>query len=50
MKWSVLFDENFAEEFSQLDANVQIEIEALTFLLQEFGPKLARPHADTLKG
>lgn len=50
MAWSVGFHSSFEGEFDELDEDVQDEILALMGLLQEFGPKLARPHVDTLKG
>ncbi len=37
-------------EFDSLDEDVQMEILALSRLLQEFGPQLGRPRVDTLKG
>jgi hypothetical protein len=50
MAWSVGFHTSFEAEFDQLDEEVQDEILALMGLLQEFGPRLARPHVDTLNG
>lgn len=40
----------FAPEFRALQEDVRVEISALVRLLQQFGPHLGRPHADTLKG
>lgn len=50
MKWSVLLGDEFDAEFFALPPEVQTEILALSRLLQEFGPQLGRPRADTLKG
>jgi len=50
MAWSVAFHTSFEDEFDELEQDVQDEILALMGLLQEFGPKLARPHVDTLNG
>jgi hypothetical protein len=49
-KWQVLIGDEFEPEFLGLPAQVQTEILALARLLQEFGPQLGRPRADTLKG
>jgi hypothetical protein len=50
MAWSVEFHEDFSPEFAQLSEAVQDEILALAILLREYGPRLSRPHADTLSG
>lgn len=50
MNWSVEFHPVFEDEFDRLHEDVQDEILALMGLLREFGPKLARPHVDTLNG
>ena len=50
MIWTVRFEPEFADEFAGFNRLVKIEIEAMTQLLQNFGPQLSRPHADTLKG
>ena len=49
MAWQVEFDDEFYREFQDFDAAVQDELLALTVLLEQFGPALKRPHADTLK-
>lgn len=49
MAWAVEFHENFEPEFAEFSEAVQDEILALAKLLEEFGPRLGRPHADTLK-
>ena len=42
--------DEFEAEFDALDEDVQIEILALSRLLQQFGPQLGRPRVDTLNG
>lgn len=49
MNWIVNFHDDFAAEFTEFETDIKQEIAALTFLLEEFGPQLGRPHADTLK-
>lgn len=49
MRWDVLVGEEFEPELYALPEDVQTEILALTRLLQQFGPRLGRPHVDTLK-
>lgn len=48
MCWSVKLHDDFGPEFAELSEPVQDEILALMALLKEYGPKLRRPHADTL--
>jgi hypothetical protein len=50
MPWEVKFDDAFEVEFDQLSEAVQDEILARAKVLEEFGPQLGRPQADTLKG
>jgi hypothetical protein len=50
MAWQVEFCHEFETEFSEFSEPVQDEILALAILLREYGPRLSRPHADTLKG
>ena len=50
MNWTVLFDDAFADEVAAFDPQVIEELEACALLLCQFGPQLARPHVDTLKG
>lgn len=50
MSWVVELSSQFEPEFSALHEDVRIEILALARLLQQFGPQLGRPRADTLKG
>lgn len=50
MNWVINFEDSFELEFDDLTASVQNECFAKLKLLEKFGPKLARPHVDTLKG
>lgn len=50
MMWIVLIGDEFEPEFLALPRQVQNETFALTRLLQQLGPQLGRPRADTLKG
>ncbi|MDA1001407.1 MAG: type II toxin-antitoxin system RelE/ParE family toxin [bacterium] len=50
MSWEVLFHGAFEREFEELQEDVQDELLAHAKLLEEFGPSLKRPWADTLKG
>ena len=50
MSWAVRFDAAFDPEFDELPAEVQDELLAHARLLEQFGPHLARPRADTLNG
>lgn len=50
MPWTVLFHPVFADEFARLATSVQDELSAHLIYLQEAGPTLRRPHADTLNG
>jgi len=50
MRWAVALADEFEPEFSKMTDEVQTELLALTRLLQQFGPQLGRPRADTLQG
>jgi hypothetical protein len=50
MHWTVLFHDDFADEFSALAESLQDELLAHALLLRDFGPGLGRPTVDTLKG
>ena len=50
MVWKVIFHRDFLAEFEALSALVQDEIAAMALLLEEIGPTLRRPHADTMNG
>lgn len=48
--WNVELGDEFEQECYELLEDVQIEILALSRVLQQFGPQLGRPRVDTLKG
>ena len=48
VKWQVDLHDDFVREYRELHADVQDELLALVALLEQFGPQLGRPHADTL--
>jgi len=48
--WSVEFTDECRAWFEGLEPGVRIAVRASVQLLQQFGPTLSRPHADTLKG
>ena len=50
MAWTVEIGDEFEPELDALHEDVQVEILALSRLLQQFGPELGRPRVDTLKG
>lgn len=50
MEWVVEFYPAFETEFDGLAEEVQNAILARVILLEREGPRLVRPHADTLKG
>ena len=50
VSWVVEIGDEFVPEFDALHEEVQMEILALSRLLQQFGPQLGRPRVDTLKG
>jgi len=50
MTWTVDIHPDFELEFQALSLSVQKELFAKVKLLEEFGPQLKRPHADTLEG
>jgi hypothetical protein len=50
MPWVVSLHPTFSEEIDALERAVRGEILATAELLEEFGPQLGRPHADTLTG
>lgn len=50
MSWSILFHDDFADEFAALTESLQDELLAHALLLRDFGPGLGRPTVDTLKG
>src|ERR1017187_8998069 len=48
--WHVATTDEFDEWFAELDEDGQAELIARVELLKLLGPKLGRPHADTLNG
>lgn len=50
MPWTVRFEDEFEREFATLDTAVQNELFAGARLLRQYGPRLGRPHVDTLNG
>ena len=42
--------DEFEPEFDALHKDVQVEILALSLVLEQFGPQLGRPRVDTLNG
>jgi hypothetical protein len=50
VSWTVLFHAAFDSAFQDLSEAVQDELLAQARLLEQFGPTLGRPRADTLKG
>ncbi len=50
MNWEIIFQEDFDSEFDELSEAVQNECFAHLKVLEKFGPKLGRPHVDTLNG
>lgn len=50
MKWEVELHDEFVPEYHELDRSVQDELLSHIELLEQFGPQLGRPRADTLNG
>ena len=48
MSWEVDLHDEFLSEYRELHKNVQDELLAHIELLEQFGPQLGRPRADTL--
>jgi hypothetical protein len=48
--WNVKIADEFQPEYEKLPDEVQDELLAMTRLLQQLGPQLKRPHADTMNG
>ena len=48
MKWAVDLHDDFVREYRELSKDVQDELLANIELLEQFGPQLGRPRADTL--
>jgi hypothetical protein len=50
MPWAVILEEAFDAEFAEFPRDVQTALLVKARLLESFGPRLGRPHVDTLKG
>jgi hypothetical protein len=50
VKWEVDLHDDFVPEFLSIHKEVQDELLAHIALLEQFGPQLGRPRADTLNG
>ncbi len=50
MAWVVTTHDEFDSEFDSLPVPVQEQLLAMLVLLRATGPRLGRPHADTLSG
>ncbi len=48
--WAVEYTDEFEQWWNSLDAYEQRSVDASVELLREAGPRLGRPHADTLHG
>jgi hypothetical protein len=49
VSWQVDLHDDFVVEYGNLHQDVQDELLACIVLLEQFGPQLGRPRADTLK-
>lgn len=50
MAWEVEFTDEFEVWWNGLSEDEQVDVDAKVRLLEELGPVLARPHADTVYG
>ncbi len=50
MRWTVLFQHDFAGEFESFSDDVRVKLLAMVEHLERFGPLAKRPQVDTLKG
>tara|TARA_A100000171_G_scaffold53042_1_gene75755 strand:+ start:10063 stop:10419 length:357 start_codon:yes stop_codon:yes gene_type:complete len=48
--WEVEFTDEFEQWWHELDEEEQVSLAASVTLLEQLGPGLPRPHADTVKG
>ena len=48
--WMIISTAEYDTWFASLDASAAEELFAVLLLLEEYGPRLSRPFADTLKG
>jgi hypothetical protein len=49
MQWKVIFHPIFDKEYMEFPAEVQNQLTLISRLLEQSGPQLGRPQADTLK-
>ena len=50
MAWEIEYTDEFEIWWNSLDESEQVDIDASVGLLEEYGPNLGRPHADTVDG
>jgi len=50
MPWNVEGTSEFEDWYGSLDAEEQVALDGSIALLEEHGPALGRPHADTVRG
>jgi hypothetical protein len=50
MAWEVEVSDEFIQWYDSLDEQEGVSVDASVDMLEEYGPALGRPHADTLKG
>lgn len=50
MAWTIQFEEAFETEYAQMDTALQEALLSHLVLLENLGPQLGRPRADTLNG
>lgn len=50
MQWAVEYTDQFEEWWNALDEEAQEDIDVIVHVLEEVGPALTRPYADTVKG
>jgi hypothetical protein len=48
--WQVEYTDEFGDWWETLSPTEQVSLDASVRLLEQLGPQLARPHADTVKG
>lgn len=48
--WAVDYTEEYEAWFDSLDEECKTSVASRVYLLEQFGPQLSRPYADTLKG
>jgi len=50
MAWTVEFTDEFQHWWDKLSEDEQVDVDAKVRLLEELGPALGRPHADSVEG